>query len=259
MKKNKIIGIIPARMSSSRFPGKPLKFIDKYTMIGHCYLRSIKSKLLSDCYVATPDNEIKYYIEELGGKVIMTSHKHKMCNDRVFEAVDNLEKEKKIKYDIIVNIQGDLPMVYPDMIDNLIKPLIYDKNTKTSTMVDEIKNNKDFNDKNRVKVIFDRHDNAILLTREPVPSNYKYSKKFKKYKHVAIRAYKREIFEKLKKLKMTDYEKIEGIDDLRLLENGIKIKIVKTKRITETIDTNEDLQKVKKMMKKDIFYIRKKY
>ena len=85
----------------------------------------------------------------------MTSHKHKMCNDRFFEAVDNLEKEKRIHYDIIVNIQGDLPMIYPDMVDNLIKPLVFNKEIKTSTMVDEVTNIKDFKDKNRVKVIFD--------------------------------------------------------------------------------------------------------
>ena len=259
MKKNKIIAIIPARMASSRFPGKPMKRIHNYTMIGHCYLRSVKSKLITDCYVATPDKEIKNYILNLGGKVVMTSHKHKMCNDRVFEAVDNLEKEKKIHYDIIVNIQGDLPMIYPDMVDNLIKPLVSNKEIKTSTMVDEVTNIKDFKDKNRVKVIFDKFNNAILLTREPVPSDFKFKNNFKKYKHVAIRAYKRDVFEKLKKLKMTEYEKIEGIDDLRLIENGIKINIVKTNRITETVDTYADLQKVKKMMKKDVFFNKNNY
>ena len=259
MKKNKIIGIIPARMASSRFPGKPMKLIHNYTMIGHCYLRSVKSKLLTDCYVATPDNEIRDYILKLGGKVVMTSHKHKMCNDRVFEAVDNLEKQNKTHYDIIVNVQGDLPMIYPDMIDNLIKPLLVKKNIRTSTMVDDVLNNKDFKDRNRVKVVFDKYNNAILLTREAVPSDYKYKKNFKKYKHVAIRAYKRDIFERLKRLKMTKYEMIEGIDDLRLIENGINISIVKTKRITETIDTYADLQKVKKMMKKDILFNKKNY
>ena len=101
--------------------------------------------------------------------------------------------------------------------------------------------------------MFDLSKNAILFTREPVPSRFKYKKKYKKYKHVAIRAYKRNVFLKLKKLRITPYEKIEGIDDLRLLENGIKIRIVKTKRITETVDTKQDLKKVIKMMHKDSF------
>ena len=123
----KIIGIIPARMASSRFPGKPMKKIYSVPMIGHCYLRSRYSKRLTDLYVATPDEEIYDYIINIGGKAIMTSHKHEMCNDRVFEAVDKIEKINKTKYNIIVNIQGDLPLIFPDMVDSLIKPLINNK------------------------------------------------------------------------------------------------------------------------------------
>ena len=119
-------------------------------------------------------------------------------------------------------------------------------------MADEVLSLKDFLDPNRVKVIFDKYKNAILLTREPVPSRFKYKKKYKKYKHVAIRAYKRKIFNDLKKWSITPYENIEGIDDLRLIENDIKINVVLTKRITETVDTKEDLVKVIKMMKKDL-------
>ena len=253
----KILAIIPARMASSRFPGKPMAKIYGIPMIGHCYLRSILSKKITDCYVATPDLEIHNYIKSLNGNSVITSHKHKMCNDRVIEAVEKIERKKNLKYDIIINIQGDLPMVYPDMIDNLVAPLIKNKNIFSSTMADEVLSLKDFLDPNRVKVIFDKYKNAILLTREPVPSRFKYKKKYKKYKHVAIRAYKRKIFNDLKKLSITPYENIEGIDDLRLIENDIKINVVLTKRITETVDTKEDLVKVIKMMKKDL--LMKKY
>lgn len=246
-----ILGIIPARMSSSRFYGKPMKKIHGIPMIGHCYLRSIMSHSLKHCYVATPDKEIYDYIKSLNGKAIMTSHKHEMCNERVFEAVDKIEKLKNKKFDIIVNIQGDLPMVFPKMIDDLIKPLLKNKKVTNTTMVDDIIANEDFLDRNRVKVLMDKNNDAILFTREPVPSEFKYKKKFKRYKHVAIRAYKRNLFNQIKKLKITPYEKIEGIDDLRLLENGIKIRITYTKKITETIDTPADLKKVIKMMKTD--------
>ncbi len=119
----KIIGIIPARMASSRFPGKPMKKIHGMPMIGHCYKRSIMSKSLKNCYVATPDKEIFSYINSINGKAIMTSHKHEMCNERVFEAVDKIEKKLNKKFDVIVNIQGDLPMIYPSMIDTLVEPL----------------------------------------------------------------------------------------------------------------------------------------
>ena len=126
--KKKILAIIPARMASSRFPGKPMALIKNLPMIGHCYLRSRLSKLLTKLYVATPDKEIYNYILSIGGKAIMTSHKHIMCNDRVFEAVDKIEHKLKSKNQIIVNIQGDLPIIYPDMIDSLIMPLIKNKN-----------------------------------------------------------------------------------------------------------------------------------
>jgi len=246
-----IIGLIPARMASSRFPGKPLAKIHGMPMIGHCYKRTNMSNLLTECYVATPDLEIFDYIESIGGKAVMTSHKHVMCNDRVVEAVKIIENEKNIKFDIIVNIQGDLPMIFPDMVDELIKPITQDESIQTTTMIDEVKTLEDFLDANRVKVVIDLHNDAILLTREPVPSRHKFNHQYKKYKHVAIRAYKRNLFSKIENLPMSPLEKIEGIDDLRLIENGIKIKVVFTKRVTETVDTQNDLNKVIEMMKKD--------
>ena len=247
----KILGIIPARMASSRFPGKPMKKIHGMPMIGHCYKRSIMSKSLSNCYVATPDKEIFNYINSINGKAIMTAHRHEMCNERVFEAVDKIEKQIKKKFDVIVNIQGDLPMIHPSMVDKLIEPLKKNKNVTNTTMVDDILLEKDFFDKNRIKVIMDKNNDAILLTREPVPSIFKYKNKFNKYKHVAIRAYRRNIYNKIKKLKITPIERIEGIDDLRLIENGIRIRITYTKKITETVDTPNDLKKVIKMMGSD--------
>ncbi len=247
----KIIGIIPARMASSRFPGKPLAKIHGMPMIGHCYKRANLSSLLNECYVATPDQEIYNYIESIGGKAVMTSHNHEMCNDRVVEAVKIIENEKQIKFDIVVNIQGDLPMIFPDMVDELIKPIIQEENIGTTTMMDEVKTLEEFLDPNRVKVIIDLHNNAILVTREPVPSRHKFDGDYKKYKHVAIRAYKRNLFSIIEKLPMSPMEEIEGIDDLRLIENGIKIRVVLTEKITETVDTQNDLNKVIEMMKKD--------
>ena len=237
-------------MASSRFPGKPMKKIHGIPMIGHCYLRSAMCKIINKCVVATPDKIIYDYIKSIGGEAIITSHKHVMCNDRVVEATNKIEK-KFGKYDVIVNIQGDLPMVFPKMISDLISPLIKDKSIKSTTMAELIINNKEFLDSNRVKVIFGLNKKAILLTREPVPSRHKFKNSYKKYKHVAIRAYRRDVFEKLSKLKLTPIEKIEGIDDLRLIENDIDIHIVLTKFVTETVDNQNDLNKVIQMMKSD--------
>ena len=246
-----IIGIIPARMASSRFPGKPLAKIHGMPMIGHCYKRTNMSSLLNECYVATPDKEIYDYIRSIGGEAVMTSHKHKMCNDRVVEALHIIENEKKENFNIVLNIQGDLPMVFPDMVDELIRPIIKDNNILTTTMMDEIITQEEFLDPNRVKVVIDINNNAILLTREPVPSRHKFNGNYNKYKHVAIRAYRRNLFSKIENMEMSPMEKIEGIDDLRLIENGIKIRVVFTKRVTETVDTPDDLKKVIDMMKKD--------
>jgi len=253
----KIIAIVPARMASSRFPGKPMKPIHGIPMIGHCYIRTSMSKLLTDCYVATPDRSIDDYIKSIGGDSVMTSHKHKMCHDRVVEAVLKLEKKKKFKYDIILNVQGDLPMVFPDMVDELVKPLIKNKNVETTTMIDQILAKKDFFDPNRVKTVIDKNKDLIFVSREPIPSIKKTKSNFRKYKHVAIRAYKRKFFTKISKFKLTPIENIEGIDELRILENGLKIRTVFTRRITETVDTQNDLNKVSKMMIKDVLL--KKY
>ena len=246
--KLKIVGIIPARMASSRFPGKPLAKIHGIPMVGHCYLRSKMSRTLDDLYVATCDQEIFEYVKSIGGKPIMTSDRHEMCNDRVAEAAAKLEAEWQSKIDIVVNIQGDLPMVFPEMIDEVVRPLVEDRNILCATMMDEVTSLEDFDDPNRVKVIVDKQNYAIYLTREPIPSRRKYKGSFPKYKHVALRAFRRDLLLELSRMEMTPLETIEGIDDLRLIENGYKIKVVLTKYKTETVDTVEDLRKVEKMM-----------
>ena len=142
-------------------------------------------------------------------------------------------------------------MIFPDMVDELIKPIVEKEHINTTTMMDEVKTLEEFLDPNRVKVVIDLYNNAVLLTREPVPSRHKFDGDYKKYKHVAIRAYERNLFSIIEKLPMSPMERIEGIDDLRLIENGINIRVVLTKKTTETVDTQNDLDKVIEMMKAD--------
>ena len=115
--------------------------------------------------MATPDKAIKNYINSIDGNSVMTSHKHEMCHDRVVEAVKKIEKNKKIKYDIILNVQGDLPMVFPEMVDALIKPLLKNKKIETTTMIDPILEEKDFFDANRVKTVIDKNNDLIFVSR----------------------------------------------------------------------------------------------
>jgi 3-deoxy-manno-octulosonate cytidylyltransferase (CMP-KDO synthetase) len=247
----KTVGIIPARMASGRFPGKPMATIFGMPMIGHCYYRSKLSRVLDEVYVATCDAEIFDYIRSIGGNAIMTSDRHEMCTDRVAEAAAHIEKETGQKLDIIVNIQGDQPMVFPDMIDDVTKPLIDDPSLLCSTMVDEITSLEEFDDPNRIKVIMDQRGYALYFSREPIPSRKKCKVPFQKYKHVALIPFRRDFLFEFGRMPMTPLEKVESVDYLRCIENGYAIKVVITQRKTETVDTPEDLRNVEKLMADD--------
>lgn len=243
----RVLGIIPARMKSSRYPGKPLARINGIPMVGHCYFRSAMSTILDDLYVACCDQEVYDYVTSVGGKAVMTSDKHEMCTDRVAEATQRIE-EKAGRFDIVVNIQGDQPMVFPDMIDEVVRPLLEDPSLPSATMVDEITSDAEFRDPNRVKVVMDLQGNALYFTREPVPSKAKYQKAYPRYKHVALIPFRRDYLLEFGSLPMTPLETIESVDYLRVLEHGHRMKVVVTKRKTETVDTPEDLRNVERMM-----------
>ena len=151
----KIIGIIPARMESSRFPGKPMADILGMPMIGHVYQRCKLSEILNEVYVATCDNVIYDYIESIGGKAVMTAGSHQRATDRVAEALINIEKSKGEKIDIVVMIQGDEPMIVPQMIELAVNPLINDQSVKVSNLMKKVKSNKEWIDPNEVKVVVD--------------------------------------------------------------------------------------------------------
>ena len=158
-----ILGIIPARMNSSRFRGKPMAKILGIPMIGHCYLRSKMCKELSDLYVATCDQEIFDYIQSIGGKAIMTSNSHERATDRAAEAMLKIEKDNQFKFDAIVMIQGDEPMLDPQMISESFTPIINDKEIKVVNLMSEIDNDDEFNDPNEVKVVVNNINEAIYF------------------------------------------------------------------------------------------------
>lgn len=245
----KIIGIIPARMKSSRFPGKPLAKICGIPMVGHVYFRSKMSDLLNDVYIATCDNEIKEYIDSISGKTIITSDKHERASDRVAEAVLTIEEDLGKRLDIIVMIQGDEPLIYPNMISQSIDPLVNDKNIVVSNLMATMKSSEEHEDPNEVKVVVDKDNFALYFSREPIPSNKKEPSYM--YKQVCIISFTRDFLLKFTILEPTPLEMIESIDMLRVLEHGYKIKMMLTNIDTYSVDNEEDLKRVEKLMQKD--------
>ena len=247
----KIIGIIPARMESSRFPNKPLSRILGVPMIGHVYYRSQMCSLLDDIWVATCNQEILEYINNIRGKAIMTANTHERASDRVAEALLSIEKMTDKSYDIVILIQGDEPMIVPEMIEMAVQPLIDDSNIKVSNLMAEMKSIKEFEDPNEVKVVVDNNNYALYFSREPIPSRQKYKHSIPMMKQVCVIPFKRDCLFNYTKLKPTTLEIIESVDMNRLIENGIKVKMVKTDIESYAVDTKEDLLHVSQIMKQD--------
>lgn len=246
-----IIGIIPARMGSSRFPGKPMAKIHGMEMIGHVLMRSQMSELLDDVYVATCDEDIAEYVGSIGGKAIMTSDCHERCTDRVAEALLYVEKEKSERVDIVVNIQGDEPMLTPGMIDEAVKPMLEDPSIVCVNLMAPLKTMAEHADPNEVKVVVDKDNFALYYSREPIPSRKKYAGDVPMNKQVCIMPFTRDFLILFNGLEPTPLEIIESVDMLRALEHGYKIKMVTTKYDTYSVDTQDDLKKVEQLMEND--------
>lgn len=253
-----INGIIPARMASSRFPGKPLAKICGIPMVGHVYFRSKMSKILNEVYVATCDREIAEYIESNGGKAVMTANTHERASDRTAEAMVKIEQEIGKKVDIVAMIQGDEPMLYPQMIDEAIKPMIEDKSIQVVNLMSRLKSREEHEDPNEVKVVVDKNNYALYFSREPIPSWKKGAKEVPMFKQVCIIPFRRNFLMKFNKLEPTSLEIVESVDMMRVLEHGYKVKMVLTEIETYSVDTIEDLQRVEKLMIHDTLLVQYK-
>jgi len=246
----KILAIIPARMGSSRFPGKPMAPILGKPMIGHVYDRVAKSPILSMTAVATCDKEIFDYINSIGGVAVMTANTYERASDRCAEALLKLEKMNNIQYDIVVMVQGDEPMTHPDMIREAVEPMLETPSIKITNLLGEIKYLSEFEDRNCIKVVCDLDGNAMYFSREPIPTRSKNSNVIMG-KQVCIIPFRRDFLIEYTKLLPTPYEEIESIDMMRVLENGKKIKMIPTIHETQAVDTEEDLKIVEALMKKN--------
>lgn len=243
-----ILGIIPARYASSRFPGKPLIDILGKSMIQRVYEQASKSKYLKDVVVATDDARIYKHVESFGGKVVFTKEDHPSGTDRCFEAFQNLDT----KFDYVINIQGDEPFIDPTQIDLLCE--VCEGNTELATLMIPVDSHEVLFDMGEVKITLNKDMEALYFSRMVIPFikgkpqeewhlNHPY------YRHVGMYAYRTDILEKVTKLKPSSLENAESLEQLRWLENGFKVKCVVTDFDSHCIDTPEDIEKVIRLMK----------
>jgi 3-deoxy-manno-octulosonate cytidylyltransferase (CMP-KDO synthetase) len=250
----KITAVIPARYASTRFPGKALAEIDGRPMIQHVYERTARSRLVSRVIVATDDLRIADAVRMRGGEAVMTSSSHETGTDRLAEVAAGLDS------DIIVNVQGDEPLIDPAMIDLALQPFLEDAGLQMGTVKKRIKCLHDFLSPNVVKVVTDSCGNALYFSRSPLPffrDKWKDLKdesfccgKLLCYKHVGLYVYRRDFLLKFASLPATFLEMAEKLEQLRAIENGIKIRVVETEFESIGVDTPEDLIKAQEQYRK---------
>jgi len=248
----KILAIIPARMGSGRFPGKPMALILGKPMIGHVYEQVVKSPLLELVAVATCDQEIYNYIESIGGVAVMTGAQHERASDRCAEALLKLEQANKTKYDIVVMVQGDEPMTHPDMIAEALQPMLDDDEVMVVNLLGRIKDDVEFEDRNCIKVVCDLKLNALYFSREPIPTRCKVAV-VPNGKQVCIIPFRRDFLIEYTELAPTPLEVAESVDMMRVLEHGLKVRMAKTIHNTQAVDTPDDLRRVEELMGKISF------
>jgi 3-deoxy-manno-octulosonate cytidylyltransferase (CMP-KDO synthetase) len=247
----KSIAIIPARMGSSRFPGKPMAKIHGVPMIGHCYFRTRMCEDLFETYVATCDKEIYDYVESIGGKAVMTADTHERATDRTAEAMLKIEESLGEKVDIVVMVQGDEPMVTPEMISESLSPFSNDDSVSIVNLMARMKTVKEFEDPNEVKVVVNKNSDAIYFSREAIPSRKKGFDEVPMLKQVCIMPFKRDYLLKFNETPETELERIESVDMMRVIENGDNVRMVMTQANSLSVDTEEDRSNVEKLMEGD--------
>jgi 3-deoxy-manno-octulosonate cytidylyltransferase (CMP-KDO synthetase) len=237
-----ILGVIPARYASTRFPAKPLTDIGGKSMIQRVCEQVKKSKLITEVVVATDHNEIFNHVKSFGGNVCMTKESHASGTDRCYEAL----LLQKSKFDYVINIQGDEPFIQPGQIDLLANQL--DGKTEIATLVKKIEDHEQLFNPNVVKAVVDKNNVALYFSRSPIPhvrntQEKEWLTRATFYKHIGMYAYRADILKQLTSLPQSSLEKAESLEQLRWLENGFRITVAETHVETIGIDTPEDLNK----------------
>ncbi|MBI5145580.1 MAG: 3-deoxy-manno-octulosonate cytidylyltransferase [Candidatus Omnitrophica bacterium] len=242
----KVIGVIPARYSSSRFEGKVLADILGKPMLEHVYEKAKQALILDEVIIACDDERVAAAAEGFGAKVVFTAKAHLSGTDRIVEVINPLEVK------VIVNIQGDEPLIHPTMIDAVARTLLDDPTVSMTTIMKKIEDPKEIEDPHVVKVITDRNNFALYFSRAGIPHHAQYSDVTQPvyYKHIGLYGYTKDFLFIYKNLPPSALEKTERLEQLRVLEYGYKIKVIETKYDTIGVDTPQDLERVKEYLQR---------
>lgn len=241
----KVIGIIPARYDSTRFPGKPLVDINGMTMIQRVYNQVKHAASLSEVVVATDDQRIFDQVQSFAGNVLMTSKKHQSGTDRCAEIINKVSG-----FDVAINIQGDEPFIDPQQIDLLVS-CFQQENTQIATLIRKIEQLQDLENTNKPKVVINNKQEAVYFSRQAIPyyrgkDMRDWLKEMDYYNHIGIYGYRTEILKEISKLPVSKLELAESLEQLRWIDNGYQIKTAISNHLNEAIDTPEDLQYILK-------------
>lgn len=244
---SKIIAIIPARYHSSRFKGKPLAKICGKPMIQHVVERAMQVPLLSQVVVATDDERIAQAVAAFGGTFVMTKTNHASGTDRLAEAADILGLADQ---DVVINIQGDQPLYPPQIIEQMVRPLIKDPELPMSTLIYKIIRQEEIHNPNHVKTVFDHQNRALYFSRAPIPFQRDFDKSSQSiyYKHLGFYAYRKKFLQTFVRLPEGQWERLEKLEQLRALEYGYTIQVVLTEYDSLEVDTPEDALRVEQIL-----------
>ena len=243
-----VIGVIPARYSSTRFAGKVLADIMGKPMLQHVWERAKLSRMLDDLIIACDDEIILKAANKFGAKAVMTSKEHTCGTDRISEVVNPIDVK------VIINIQGDEPLIHPMMIDSVARALLEDHSINMATISKKIEDPMQVFDPNVVKVVVDKNNFALYFSRAPIPFLAPNAEidQVTYYKHIGLYAYTKDFLFTYKNLPSSNLEKTEKLEQLRVLSEGFKIKVIETTFDTVGVDTVQDLEKVKEQLQKRI-------
>lgn len=245
--KPQILAVIPARFASTRFPGKPLALIHSHPMIEWVYHRVLKARRVTSVCVATDDARIRKTVESFGGQVVMTSRRHRSGTDRIAEVA------RHVRYPVIVNVQGDEPLIDPRAIDTAVRGFLRSSDQcSVATLKTPIRREEELDDPNVVKVVTNSEGEALYFSRAPIPHvrhassrRLDFSRQKTFFKHLGLYVYNRSFLLEWPKLKISPLEELESLEQLRVLENGYKIKVLETSFSSPSVDTPPDVYVVK--------------